>query len=1015
MGASVTTGANADLGTGLTDLGSASRVAMSYSGDLGWVTDTTLGQMAPLRMPLDADEEGTDAAADAEAATAARMRAQRAEKFALQLDLSTTNATETALLQRSQEVARGHTLAGMPLTADETVQALRAVKRAYDRRLGTTKTSAQRLVDGARARGAAMEADKAMGPWRTWEYIANSVLNDGLAQKAFLQEDDARSIKEATDPEGFRYAVKHLRAMLRRQAKRLLAVRLQSPQEFRPKLVVLHSTNVLQTDDPDLAQEVADALAHDVAAVARQTLRGRTPGRPGPADFMGYQSSWQLVNLVNRLFAARPSMARVSLAWFMAIPVVLRFLYLHAYGVAVHNGRLAYKQTRALQMIEEVKKMKELLDKKCQARVASGVGMDNRMMNIDSFVYTEFRYHLPIEFAKAGFRSDLTFFGESYMYMTWCNKAFELCLTTFEKRYLGRSKAEGVRVFEQDLRGFRSLPGPCPTLTPSGTVLNFASVLAPGSLPLGYRLAIHRFKPDVVYFVYDLCVRAGQPVMGVDNFCIDPDGKVHCVHWSSPAAGCPTPSLQPPWLYDKPNQRAALDVLIRQVTLALFRLRHFTHSGSYRENVEMFASMFSGLGSLHLVGGANPPVHDHYWFQAGAIVLDAILGVSSYEPNFETYRMDLLRLQALVASAVDAMNKALRPAQQAHAEGIMDCLPLLALDISAPVLNMDIQSNVYVDPAPPAAPPRRDARFAILFTEMIGEPAPSEPGSVVGHALYTITKFSDMFGLALLQRMASIHDAALYDVSVSEDGLDFKMEFFTTPAPRDFAPLWLKYKSLDGPEARALLVSTGADKVVLSVGFRNHKHVLVISVSHGTCMHFDPHGSDAYATDADRLEAWFCNTLAQAWGRPMVFHSVTSWCTLQGPQSQVCDDSCVLSWTFRVDIVEYLRGSCKVWAYWFACLLLHHDTMSPLQALQEFYDELQRRQWTSTLFLKHYLDDVVAYLKPYVVHKRALDVYCIASRVVSYHMDCTDLVADEDKFQLLKLFLAANGMEAEED
>jgi hypothetical protein len=278
-----------------------------------------------------------------------------------------------------------------------------------------------------------------------------------------------------------------------------------------------------------------------------------------------------------------------------------------------------------------------------------------------------------------------------------------------------------------------------------------------------------------------------------------------------------------------------------------------------------------------------------------------------------------------------------------------------------------------------------------------------------------MTKYSDIFSRALLQHAASTYSSVLVLglMLVNQNGTQ---EVYTFPMPSSEL-VWNARASAathtSAEALRATIKSTKADKVILMVNVEHeegtrHQHVLVVTVSQGSCIHFDPHGSIAEETSAKALEAWFCETVSQSWTQPIQFQSVQSWCNIEGPQAKLCNEDTVESGcnTLSADLNEYLLGSCVVWSFWFACQLLCHAELTPIEVLDRFYQELDHREWTVTMFLKHYLNDIVAYLRPYVMHNHVEGLYCIGSKALGFWVDCS--YVDDGRFEMLKLILAAN-------
>jgi hypothetical protein len=940
----------------------------------------------------------------AEAAAEARVAAQRAGKIAHALHAATANATETQLLRQSRSVVQSHTLHGVQLTPLETTQALGAIERAHDRRLAATKATAQRIVNEAVQRARALMADRGVGPWRAWETVQVDTLASGVQRKAFRTAgDDASGIDAAQDPTAFQYTAKHLRAALRRQARRLLGSPLQTVQEFRPKLSVLSQAGLLQTKDHVVAQQVAEALAADIAAVAPRVLRGGAGDPSGPHYVPRLQAHnlsdlatfLRLVNLANRVFAAEPRTEDVAWAWVVALSVALRYS-----GIWLqHLDNYLHRRKQAADMIQECLRMHRDFEEKKKGWKDWDVPA------------RQFQASLHSEFGGVtvgvGHRCGFEIVGGEDIVMLWWDSNIRLSLGTRTKRYSPRARAQAMHA---DLNGFHRMSGPCPQAIDRYNV-DFSGVLPTGCVPLCHPMAAHRLPRDVVHALHALCRQARQVVMTVDNFCIAPDGGVHCVHFGAdpsptdPEAGV-VPPLQPPWLFHSKDAKAGAGALVQQLTTALYRLNQTFTAMSGDKHADVLAAMFAGLGSLNLFGsGAWPSWDDHSWFQAGAIALDALLGLSSSIPNVEILGLGVPTVQALVASAVAAMNKGLRRPEMAAALDSLDELPLLTMQISAPMLCADA-----VRRSPARAPAPTPTPFAILYTELLGAPAPRARTpfeGVAGHMLYSMKKMSDVFGRALLQHMTSGVDTVdALDIAIEEEEGQ-RTVLFLNPLPKRLQTPNLRqsYREASPEEVRKVIGSFTADTVLVMVAFRRHQHALVITSSQGSCLHFDPHGSCASEANADALEAWFQDNLARAWTRPLLFQTVQSWCNVLGPQTVLCweptSSGCA---ALGVDLYEYLRGSCMVWGFWFVCMLLRHQDLTPTQVLHHFNDEVHRRGWSMTGFLKHYLDDVFAYIRPYVVRVDA--VYCIGSTVLGYLVDCS--YQHDSTFQLLQLVLAGN-------
>lgn len=750
---------------------------------------------------------------------------------------------------------------------------------------------------------------------------------------------------------------------------------------------------MLSTADTALAQRVADALVNDVFDMSPRTLRGHGP-KPLVGDAVDRATALRLINLANKVFATLPDTAQVTVAWFVALNVAFRF------------GTLLLRDFRYA-----VQRRRELLQRsqECECLHQSSL-VRRRALGDWGLAMKQFRAALPLEFAEAGYK---TYFEtvDDFIVMKWWNNQVWLNLGTREKDYLTESREQAIAA---DLQGFRRMKGPCPRRVDLFTV-DLSAVLPPLCLPLGHPMAVHRLPEDAVDSLYDLCQKTGQAVLTVGDFCVAPDGTLFCVHFGGPPPNSTAaPSLQPPWLFQRDGSRTAAGALVQQLSMALYRLNQVFTAGSPRtEYADVLAALFAGLGNLDLFAGGFVPSRDqHHWFQAGAIVLDALLGLSSLVPNVEVLGLGVGKVQAMVGSAVKAMNRGLQASGMRRLMDTLEEIPLLTMQISAPVLVLDVATK---------ASSARDnlPSFAILFTELIGEqPAvPTMPfGNVVGHVLYSMDLFSAVFHKALLHRVASSSNTvAVFQVIVTDIG-DGAFETYTMPGPKIVAEGYLQnyYDKTPVKNLRAALASTEADRILIITNFQRHSHLLIVTVSQCSCIHMDPHGSIGKEAHANVLQAWFYKDLAQTWDGKIVFERVHSWCTIEGPQARLNMEHLRTNTTTGCDALgvttdKYLQGSCMVWTHWFGCLLLCHAQLTPMQALQHFYTELEHRGWSVTLFLKHYLNDVIAYVRPYVVHDRADEKYCIGSKVLGYLVDCTR--ADYSKFELLKLILAVNSLE----
>jgi hypothetical protein len=184
--------------------------------------------------------------------------------------LRTEGATEADLVRRSHLIEAG----AMDLTPQETVHALRVIKRAHDHRLSRTKAIGQRIRKEAAQRE---DVGVQKSPWRALASVHDDVIKRGFLENTFRLHDGSMEIHEASDPTAFHYTLKHLEAMMRRQAKHLLASPLQSAGDFHAKLQVLFDTRLLQTQDADLATQVANSLVQDVTAfIGPPGLQGAT-------------------------------------------------------------------------------------------------------------------------------------------------------------------------------------------------------------------------------------------------------------------------------------------------------------------------------------------------------------------------------------------------------------------------------------------------------------------------------------------------------------------------------------------------------------------------------------------------------------------------------------------------------------------------------------------------------------------------------------------------------------------
>ena len=556
----------------------------------------------------------------------------------------------------------------------------------------------------------------------------------------------------------------------------------------------------------------------------------------------------------------------------------------------------------------------------------------------------QFRKALDVEYREPGYKSLIEINGADIV-MTWWGKTVCLSLDTRQKTYLPQAEEHAMRA---DLEGFRRMSGRYPKIS-AGHTLDLARELPPGCLPLGHPMAVHRLADTAVNDLHDLCSKAHVMAMSVDNFCIAPDGALYCVHFSAlpppGLEGVGMPNLQPPWLFGKTGAKLASGALVQQLTIALYRLMQVfraSHGSDYEHEEHVLAAMFAPLGTLsvHLFDtGSGASESDHHWFQAGAIVLDALLGLSCPMPNVEAVGLGVDRVTALVTSAVNAMNKGLQPAGfGASAFDSLDELPLLTMQISAPVLLVDATDA----PLPATIPPR----FAILFSELVGKPptrACMPFGSVIGHTLYSMRNFSNIFTRALLLHVVSNHRSVLVLDLLMQKQENGALYTWAYPAATKGEAWNLRPLTYMTAEAlRATIESSKAEKVVIMVAVDIHQHVLLVNASQGNCIHFDPHGSIAWEDSAESLKAWFCSNLSQSWTQPIQFQSVRSWCNVLGPQTRLNREN---PWhTLDGSLHAYLQGTCMLWSFWFVCLALCHGyELTPIQLLEKFYQDLDYR------------------------------------------------------------------------
>jgi hypothetical protein len=550
---------------------------------------------------------------------------------------------------------------------------------------------------------------------------------------------------------------------------------------------------------------------------------------------------------------------------------------------------------------------------------------------------------------------------------------------------------------------------------------SFAEWLPAGCIPLGHPRAVERYPESLTDDLARLCSRVQQLVLGVDDFCIAENGTVYCVHATGPGAGQPPPCLQPPWLYSHADGPMAFAELVQQILRAVLGLVQLTERIEERRSLPLFVHP---LGALQMPNPVvRPTLLEHAGFQAGAVVLDAVLGVSSHAPNFNFF-LHRKRCVHLLQAAVRAMNHALQPMQRLHPA--LDAVPLHTLRISSAGVGPFGGDDTHAA----ARGTGGDDRVNLLPSELLGKVVPRVPlGTVTGRLLLTMRVQHDRWVtntvpdlmFSLLQLVVSERPKwAFKRLFLTETDTVYGLEF-------DAKGAWKEEVSLTRAESGPWLATQGSTRLVVTVAYKGHQHVLVVLVHRGLCVHFDPHGRLAKRQHAQEIQEWFQTHVAGAWhtAQPLHFQAVHAWCTLLGPQQQQHEQtkrvqeqvrSAKAQETTLVHSVQgYVAGSCMVWSLWFAMMVVTRPEWGFMTILDRLHEELQRRAWTYTQFVERFLEDVVAVAQPYITLDKSggSPRLCIAYRTFEHVTLCPspDMSAlDRARFNLVHLALMGNGL-----
>jgi hypothetical protein len=593
--------------------------------------------------------------------------------------------------------------------------------------------------------------------------------------------------------------------------------------------------------------------------------------------------------------------------------------------------------------------------------------------------------------------------------------------------------------------------------------LNLAHIVPTNSLPLGHTTACGRFKPHIAPTLLTKCTELDLDHIGVDNFVIGPLGNVACVHVLPPHDDHPL-ALQAPWVQSHGRPFGAFAEALRQITFAALRTVQLWHLSPLTHEA------LQAIARLKYFSGLAPLVADHYKFQAGAILLDALLGVSAGVPSMASACDQGTLVPELLEDAVRLMNRALAPDVRLHA---MDAVPVKTLLVRAP------------EPLPLPVPASDTAAAKLLSSMRVSHLLrPVLPSHHVAAAAGTSRGSSAVARLIagtnprLIEAIAS---SLAPIVAHAAPGTRYLAATVVGHEPEDLLQVKVKkeggdtgpayqYVALQGPEqvhawlrgeepagtagtAGAQGAASGSSsslptpprrddamsvihQVVLRVCFQasGHTVVLVVRPTEGKAWWFLAHSPGP--EEVARVMTWFAQRVASAWvpitGRQLVLAPMSDVCDAFNPavakepepalppnEEDAASPLAALAGLQRL-ARKYLDRLQMLWLLWFECAVIHWPHLSPFALLVQFSRELKARGITETMYMEDFLEDMVAVLRPTLQLEKqgsaaGVRRVCIGSEAFpGLVLVCPPPAGSSDEdvaaFNLLRLGMVANGL-----